>query len=88
MRPWNFLTVIDPTCNGAHVLCQDWGDGTAAVAFLPIKAVQASGAWWGPSLPGGVPTLAETPRGNLTRVRRGDPAVRRADGQHPPRAQR
>ena len=26
----NFSTVIDPTCNPAHVLCQDEGDGTAA----------------------------------------------------------
>jgi len=24
--------VIEPTCNGAHVLCQDEDDGTAAVA--------------------------------------------------------
>ena len=79
----NFLTVIDPTCNGAHVLCQDGGDGTAAVAFA-----ESSGAWWGPSLPGGVEARAEPPRGNLTRARRGTPAVRRADGQPPPWAQR
>ncbi|GIE96334.1 hypothetical protein Ari01nite_37990 [Paractinoplanes rishiriensis] len=71
----DFGTVIDPTCNDAHVLCQDEGDGTAA-------------GRWGPSLPGGVTTRAELPRGNLTKVRRGDQAVRRADGQHPPRAQR
>jgi hypothetical protein len=28
----NFGTVIDPTCGGTHVLCEDGGDGTAAVA--------------------------------------------------------
>jgi hypothetical protein len=84
----NFGTVIDLTCNGAHVLCQDGGDGTAAVAFLPIGEMPAAGRRWGPSLPGGVPTRADRPRGSLTQVRRGDPAVRRADGQPLPRAQR
>jgi hypothetical protein len=31
----NFPTVIDPTCNRAHVLCQDGVDGTAAVLRPP-----------------------------------------------------
>jgi len=33
MSPVDFLTVIDPTCNDAHVLCQDGVDGTAAVVI-------------------------------------------------------
>jgi hypothetical protein len=84
MLPLNFLTVIEPICNDTHVLCQDWGRRHRRRRPAPNH----SGAWWGPSLPGGVPTPAEKPRGNLTRVRRGDQTVRRADGQHPPRAQR
>jgi hypothetical protein len=64
----NFADVIDPTCKRAHVLCQDGNDVTAAV-FPPT-----SGARWGPSLPGGVDDRAESPRGNLTKVRRGDPS--------------
>lgn len=71
----NFPTVIHPTCNPPHVLCQDGCDGTAAVVFAISGARR-----WGPSLPGGVSARAELPRGNLTQARRGATAVRRADG--------
>ena len=58
-----------------------------ATAPPPSRLDQAADAVEA-SLPGGVLDFADQSRGNPTRARRGTPAVSRADGQHPPWAQR
>lgn len=70
------LFVIYAACNAAHSLCQDGGDGIAAVAFRRPSGVTAC-------RPGDLPEIAaRQPHPGQARL----PVVSRVAGRHPPRA--